>query len=911
MPTAIEQIYDQIAQVLGGTNPNQLLSMVMPGTSLDASAYAYDTTQMKPATVEEAESRLTDQMFDLAKVSGSSNGQRVSSQFLQALSVLTPNFNYMMPVMKDTLRDFLNTLMPNTTTLDGKPFVGTLQEYYFKLYDNYIAVKQDWEKRIVAKKNELASDPTTENEKYLEWYEQIAEGELLKIDEALGKVLAVFSPADMDAILGALAAGPGGEIQQASNTVKDIQLASPNGGFFYPVSLTPADWFLDLASDLNPANLLKDPEFIAATITTKRQALLASISQVQAMLNEMPTKGDIKAAAESLQNAQSAYVQAQNNLLNTYADNTVAAVNIYLEMETGGAVKLPDDEIKTKLDEEARKVSKAKGEQPLATAATLKGGLPITAADVQKLLAGQQKLITAQSTLQTSSQALADAGMNLASQQASYFGDLPVVLARMQAQLADLTNQQNNLSTAVSAAGSTSLPVLAPVLSPADSAKVKTVTQAATTAAGKPSATAADVVAAVKGAVGTDPVLQPLLTAATQAGGGSAALGDLLLALDAGLDQLSGDDVAVGQKMLAAAQTAAELPNATPATVLLAMQAVDAAPALDYEPGGNGHYRALTAATPSAGIQALLNACKANDALTPAAVLQAVNTAADKLQNRPPQVRKSDTSQRFMELQLSFSSSDMEASSASDSSFSQTSWSTDLFFGSASGSSSSSSAVTSKNSLDSSTEIQVAFKAAKVDIERDWLDPGVFKLSKDMSRLSTEPVSLGPLPTKAPKDPSTSPTTSVIDWSKVQDNNAALFPCFPVAFVVVKDVNITFKATESSLSAVQTVLDSKSAVGGGFLCFSASSSSASHSDHSAMSTKTQGTTISISMPGPQILAWYLELTPQDNSTVLSVTDSGSGTADINIIQFVKQLAKLKGQLTQPLAQPAALALQLN
>lgn len=888
MPNAIEQIYDQIGQVLGGTNPNQLLTMTMPGTTLDASTYAYDTTQMKPAIVQEAESRLTDQMFDIAKVSGSSNGQRVSSQYLQALSVLTPKFNHMMPVMKETLRDFINTLMPSTTTLDGKPFVGTLQEYYFKLYDNYIAVKENWEQQIVAKKDSLAGDPDTANEKYLEWYEQIAEGELLKIDEALGKVLAVFSPADMDAILGALAAGPGGEIEEATNTVKDIQLASPDGGFFYPVNLTPDNWFLDLASDLNPANLLKDPEFIAATIATKRQALLASISQIQAMLTDMPTKGDIKAAADALQGVQSKYVQAQNALLNAYADNTVAAFNIYLQMESAGlADGSTPAAIKDILDAQARKVSSATGQQPVATGATTKGGLPITADDVQKLQNGQTALVKAQSELQTTAQSLADAGMNLASQQASYFGDLPIMLARMQAQLADLANQQNDLLTAVSANGSATVPTLRPVLAEKSVTLIATTKTAAIKAAGDANATAASVATAVSTTASGDPALKPLIDAANLAAGSQDAVSSLLQTLSDGVSQLSEADQQTGQAMLIAAQNAAEEPSPTAASVLAALKG--AAP------------------QPTPGITTLINTCTDNKGATPADVLQAF-TAAAALLLRAPQVKQSAVSQRFMEMQLSFSSSEMDSSSTSDSSFSQTSWSTDLFFGSASGSSSSSSAVTAKNSFDSSTEIQVAFKAAKVDIERGWMDPGVFKLSGDMSRLSVNPVSLGTLPTTGPAGAQT------INWSGVPALNDALFPCFPVAFVVVKDVTITFKATQSSLSAVQTVLDSKSAVGGGFLCFSASSSSASHSDHSSMSSKTQGTTIQISMPGPQILAWYLEMTPFDASLPLTTADADpTSKDDINIIQFVKQLAKLKGQLLLPAtpAQSALAALQLN
>ena len=270
----------------------------------------------------------------------------------------------------------------------------------------------------------------------------------------------------MDAILGALAAGPGGEVEEAANVVRDIQQASPDGGFFYPVNLTPDDWFLDLASDIDPVNLLNDPEFIAEAISAKRQALMASIGQVQAMLNDMPTKGDIKKAADALQTAQASYIDAQNNLLNTYADNTATAVEMYLAKKGGGADTEDSTNAKNELDVNAIKASKAKGDNPLAKGATKKDGTSITTEDVQKLVDGQKKLITAQSSLQTSSQAFADAGMNLASQQASYFGELPVILARLQSQIADINNSQSDLAQAAAANGSNAIPALAPVIDP-------------------------------------------------------------------------------------------------------------------------------------------------------------------------------------------------------------------------------------------------------------------------------------------------------------------------------------------------------------------------------------------------------------------------------------------------------------
>jgi hypothetical protein len=191
--------------------------MQMPATTLNQRSYAYDTNGVKPALVAEAESQLVDQMFDLTQLTAGSNGQRVSSQFLQALSVLVPNYDAMMSVV--ALRQFINTKMPADTLLNGEPFIGTLQEYYFALYEQWIQKKLAWDTDQQAEKDRLAADPGTANEKFLEWYEGVAEGRLAEIDAMMGKVLARFAPTDRDAIMGALAAGPAGaSIWQATST---------------------------------------------------------------------------------------------------------------------------------------------------------------------------------------------------------------------------------------------------------------------------------------------------------------------------------------------------------------------------------------------------------------------------------------------------------------------------------------------------------------------------------------------------------------------------------------------------------------------------------------------------------------------------------------------------------------------
>lgn len=89
----IEQIYNKINEVIGGTNKNQMFCMMSPGTTLNPSDYTYDTSGKKPATVSANESRLVNKLFDACHVTGSDNGRSLPNQFLSALNVLTPKLN--------------------------------------------------------------------------------------------------------------------------------------------------------------------------------------------------------------------------------------------------------------------------------------------------------------------------------------------------------------------------------------------------------------------------------------------------------------------------------------------------------------------------------------------------------------------------------------------------------------------------------------------------------------------------------------------------------------------------------------------------------------------------------------------------------------------------------------------------
>jgi len=974
----IGQIRDKLNTVLGGTNPNQFFTMTVPGTILDPSDYAYDLTKGKPEVVASNESRLVDQLYDISSVSPAPNGQRLSTQFLQALSVLIPRFDPLMPKMKNTLRAYLHSPAPDNATVDGTPFSGNLEEFYFALYEAWLAEKSKWEREVIHNRHALSP------ELFLEWYEGVAETRLAIVDAAEGRLLAVFSPTDMNAILGALAAGPGGAMQVAAQQVMDLRLPSPDGGFVYPVNLTPDNWFLDLASDLDPVDLLKDPAFIALTLTARRQSLSASIAQIQNLITQMPSTSDLAAASTAFSTAQSAYNTAQSSLQTAYTANTITAANMVMKAEA-------DSTGAGELDAGVAAVSKAAKDTGAGVdnRASKSNGDPLSAQDVAELKAGMQAVSAAQTALLTGAQGLANAGLTLASDQASSFGEAPVLLARMQQQLADITTLQNQLAMApvprpqspldqtttdagltaatstpgiVDSAGTTGFELVQTLSGttnmPAGVPLAAYTALAAATAdgvskaaavlysqaaglvdlSGTLSATAGTTTATLSDAVlkaidaltdeSLKTALQPIAAAAQWPPKASSSPSPKKPALQDGVADGSADDPAHGSADDPAHGSADDAGGTVPdtdTTRAALNQAIKGAGENVIRQTDSWVEASIEAVTAVQKLTALPDSLKTDDSAL-LALFQPTSIAKDDVATyidsaitttlsdtttrqhvgeaanaRASAYVKDDktgagtatpaaTSDRWLSLQFSSTVDEVTSDQNHSASSSQTSWSVDLFFGSASGSSSTSTASSSADYFAKDTTIQIGMKATKVEIERGWFDPGVFKLSRDMSRISSVPVSEGPIPD--------------LDITEaVKAANAAILPSFPVAFVVVKDVTLQFQCDESQMDNAQSVFDSRSAVGGGFLCFSASSSSAAHSDASSLHTKSTDTVVRISMPGPQILGWFHEFTPEDQSGILGEpAPEGSAAAQMDIIDFVTQLKTLAGTI-DPLPVP--------
>lgn len=292
----IDIVYDKIHEVIGGSNPNQFFLLTLPGQALSAQDFAYDYKNNAPKgpTVEANESRLANKLFDPCRITGGDNGLTLPYQYRSALDALSPKLNGKLANAKNELRRLLLSEYPYDFG-DEVQKSYTLQEVFFRLYDDWVEAMQKWSELQNKQKKELRQkypnntqeDNVKYNDAYLEWYETVAESYLNAINEKMSKILSVFSPNDMKILEGILDSGSGAELQQARQTLINTEKITPDGGYVYPVKFNPTNWFELLTTSFTPIDLLESPAAIATkmqSLSSRRLKLAAQINQLTALI---------------------------------------------------------------------------------------------------------------------------------------------------------------------------------------------------------------------------------------------------------------------------------------------------------------------------------------------------------------------------------------------------------------------------------------------------------------------------------------------------------------------------------------------------------------------------------------------------------------------------------------------------
>ena len=155
--------------------------------------------------------------------------------------------------------------------------------------------------------------------------------------------------------------------------------------------------------------------------------------------------------------------------------------------------------------------------------------------------------------------------------------------------------------------------------------------------------------------------------------------------------------------------------------------------------------------------------------------------------------------------------------------------------------------------MNSNCNVTIEMNVAKVGIERDWFNPGVFALTKDMLKMGSEKIS-------PEKD-----YDSMTD-SRLNAMQKCVFPSYPVAMLIARDIKISFEFNSNQkVSTYYKDFERHARYGGNFFIFGGSSSNSSFATSRVHSSITDDRTITLKFDSTQLLGYYMEATRPDKS----------------------------------------------
>ncbi len=269
----------------------------------------------------------------------------------------------------------------------------------------------------------------------------------------------------------------------------------------------------------------------------------------------------------------------------------------------------------------------------------------------------------------------------------------------------------------------------------------------------------------------------------------------------------------------------------------------------------------------------------------------------------------------FMDVVISSTDEESASSANGNAQSSSSSFKVGFILGSVGHNQSNQSATSSAESIAISDEFTIGFRVAKVGLDRGgWFNPSLFEMSSGFQRIAdgmqASPRTVGaatetdaPLTKQAVMEALSDANSAGAKLQKLMTSRGGLpymLPAFPVAFVIAKDITIKVKQSNANSQLSNSLSEQSSSTAGGFLCFSASSASSSKStSESSYHGDHHGYTY-IRIPGPQILGWFLQLTPPDNSSRYeALTKELLDEMRVGITQALKTLAEGPPQGDKP------------
>lgn len=174
------------------------------------------------------------------------------------------------------------------------------------------------------------------------------------------------------------------------------------------------------------------------------------------------------------------------------------------------------------------------------------------------------------------------------------------------------------------------------------------------------------------------------------------------------------------------------------------------------------------------------------------------------------------------------------------------------------------------------SQIKIGMNIAKVGIERQWFNPGIFAMTKEMYSVAES-------------------DGLKISCSPEKDLNQCVFPCFPTAMVIARDVTIQLTSSSNMDEATASEMSNECSSSKTFFVFNAGDSSSSHTSSAESLTKTGSYTVTMRFTTPQVIGFCQQIVPEDKCTPYPKDSSNSGASEEkedNIVKFLKAYEKV-------------------
>lgn len=209
---------------------------------------------------------------------------------------------------------------------------------------------------------------------------------------------------------------------------------------------------------------------------------------------------------------------------------------------------------------------------------------------------------------------------------------------------------------------------------------------------------------------------------------------------------------------------------------------------------------------------------------------------------------------------LDISKTQMESNQQMSTYYSKRDWGVNFFFGSYRSSQESSGSTFASSYMSDKTNIKVGMLVKKVAIRRNWMDPSVLNSSEDFFRSGSSQYNLRESHT----------VDEILDNIDLQNQMLkCTLPSYPVAFLIAKDVSIKMNFALEKSSDIRTYAKSIASSGGGFFMFNSNSVNSSSNSYEDVTVNVDSGEIELKFKSPQIIGYYLQLTPPDESRVLN------------------------------------------